>query len=121
MTQKQTQKLFNYNQVSIYKRPTMPNFGAISRENKESKHKAKAQRTLHKEITQKQLPSELTSKAAALQERAQTVLFYYCLSLTVWIFFSFLSAEAMYVPLQTFSHSHGFKLTINFSNIYLPK
>jgi len=67
----------------------MPNFGAISRENKESKHKAKAQRTLHKEITQKQLPSELTSKAAALQERAQTVLFYYCLSLTVWIFFSF--------------------------------
>lgn len=46
----------------------MPNFGAISRENKESKHKAKAQRTLHKEITQKQLPSELTSKAAALQE-----------------------------------------------------
>lgn len=34
--------------------------------------------------------------------------------------FLFLSAEATYVPLQTFSHSHGFKETINFSNIYLP-
>lgn len=40
VTQKQTQILFNYNQVSIYKRPTILNFSAISGENKQAQSKS---------------------------------------------------------------------------------
>lgn len=72
--QELTQRLFNYNQVSIQKRSTMLNFKASTGK---SKHKAKVQiiKFVHKKILQKQLDTKTkpVSKAAPHRERSRTL------------------------------------------------